>query len=104
MYLILYSRIQRQTDETVTAASAVLNDCYIYSYNIDTCFHLCKGVNCGTHCGKGNNDNDDQMAYVQYIFFKTGALLIAQIHGYLLGLKSIKTSIVGLQKILINLQ
>ncbi len=30
---------------------------------------------------------------------KTGALLIAQIHGYLLGLKSIKTLIVGLQKI-----
>jgi len=29
----------------------------------------------------------------------TGALLIAQIHGYLLGLKSIKTLIVGLQKI-----
>jgi hypothetical protein len=28
----------------------------------------------------------------------TGALLIAQIHGYLLGLKSIKTLIVGLQK------
>ncbi len=26
----------------------------------------------------------------------TGALLIAQIHGYLLGLKSIKTLIVGL--------
>jgi hypothetical protein len=33
---------------------------------------------------------------------KTGALLIAQIHGYLLGLKSIKTFIVGLQKFLIN--
>ncbi len=30
---------------------------------------------------------------------KTGVLLIAQIHGYLLGLKSIKTLIVGLQKI-----
>jgi hypothetical protein len=30
---------------------------------------------------------------------KTGALLIAQIHGYLLGLKSIKTLKVGLQKI-----
>jgi hypothetical protein len=29
----------------------------------------------------------------------TGALLIAQIRGYLLGLKSIKTLIVGLQKI-----
>jgi hypothetical protein len=29
----------------------------------------------------------------------TGALLIAQIHGYLLGLKSIKPLIVGLQKI-----
>jgi len=29
----------------------------------------------------------------------TGSLLIAQIHGYLLGLKSIKTFIVGLQKI-----
>ncbi len=29
----------------------------------------------------------------------TGTLLIAQIHGYLLGLKSIKTLIVGLQKI-----
>jgi hypothetical protein len=29
----------------------------------------------------------------------TGALLIAQIHSYLLGLKSIKTLIVGLQKI-----
>jgi hypothetical protein len=29
----------------------------------------------------------------------TGVLLIAQIHGYLLGLKSIKTLIVGLQKI-----
>jgi hypothetical protein len=28
----------------------------------------------------------------------TGALLIAQIHGNLLGLKSIKTLIVGLQK------
>jgi hypothetical protein len=30
---------------------------------------------------------------------KTGALLIAQIHGNLLGLKSIKTLIVGPQKI-----
>jgi hypothetical protein len=30
---------------------------------------------------------------------KTGSLLIAQIHGYLLGLKSIKTLTVGLQKI-----
>ncbi len=30
---------------------------------------------------------------------KTGALLIAQIPGYLLDLKSIKTLIVGLQKI-----
>jgi hypothetical protein len=30
---------------------------------------------------------------------KTGTLLIAQIHGYLLGLKSMKTLIVGLQKI-----
>ncbi len=29
----------------------------------------------------------------------TGVLLIAQIHGYLLGLKSINTLIVGLQKI-----
>jgi hypothetical protein len=29
----------------------------------------------------------------------TGPLLIAQIHGYLMGLKSIKTLIVGLQKI-----
>jgi hypothetical protein len=29
----------------------------------------------------------------------TGALLIAQIHDYLLGLKSIKTLIVGIQKI-----
>ncbi len=29
----------------------------------------------------------------------TGALSIAPIHGYLLGLKSIKTLIVGLQKI-----
>jgi hypothetical protein len=29
----------------------------------------------------------------------TGALFIAQIHGYLLGFKSIKTLIVGLQKI-----
>ncbi len=35
---------------------------------------------------------------------KTAALLIAQIHGYLLGLKSIKTLIVGLQKIQIYLQ
>jgi hypothetical protein len=35
---------------------------------------------------------------------KTGALLIAQIHGYLLGLKSIKTFIVGLQQILIYMQ
>jgi hypothetical protein len=34
----------------------------------------------------------------------TGALLIAQIHGYLLGLKPIKTLIVGLQKILIYFQ
>ncbi len=34
----------------------------------------------------------------------TGALLIAQIHGYLLGLKSIKTLIVGLQKFLFFLQ
>jgi hypothetical protein len=34
----------------------------------------------------------------------TGVLLIAQIHSYLLGLKSIKTLIVGLQKISIYLQ
>jgi hypothetical protein len=33
---------------------------------------------------------------------KTGALLIAKIHGYLLGLKSIKTLIVGLKKIYIS--
>jgi hypothetical protein len=32
---------------------------------------------------------------------KTGSLLIAQIHGYLLGLKSIKTLTVGLQVLLI---
>jgi hypothetical protein len=30
---------------------------------------------------------------------KTGALFIAQTHGYLLGLKSIKTLIVDLQKV-----
>jgi hypothetical protein len=36
---------------------------------------------------------------ISYRSVKTGALLIAQIHGYLLGLKSIKTLIVGLQKI-----
>ncbi len=30
---------------------------------------------------------------------ETGSLLIAQIHGYLLGLKSIKILIVGLEKI-----
>ncbi len=35
---------------------------------------------------------------------KTGVLVIAQIHGYLLGLKSIKTLIVGLQKFYIYLQ
>jgi hypothetical protein len=35
---------------------------------------------------------------------KTGTLLIAQIHGYLLGSKSIKTLVVGLQQILIYMQ
>ncbi len=37
-------------------------------------------------------------------FIKTGAFLIAQIHGYPLGSKSNNTLIVGLQKFFIYLQ
>ncbi len=42
---------------------------------------------------------DSQRRSISDRTVNTGALLIAQIHGYLFGLKSIKTLIVGLQKI-----
>ncbi len=44
-------------------------------------------------------DSDSERYSISDRTVNTGALLIAKIHGYLLGLKSIKTLIVGLQKI-----
>ncbi len=54
--------------------------------------------------GQGGLDSNDlgpnyQRHSISGRIVNTGDLLIAQIHGYLLGLKSIKTLIVGLQKI-----
>jgi hypothetical protein len=40
----------KQTDEMLTAASAVHTDCH----NTETCFHLCEGVSCGTPSGTGD--------------------------------------------------
>ncbi len=45
VHLIIYSSVLQLTDETIALAAAVHNNWH----NIGLCFHLCDGLNCGTH-------------------------------------------------------
>jgi hypothetical protein len=57
---------------------------------------MSRGPRTDTYCKVQGPDSERHSISDRTV--NAGALLIAQIHGYLLGLKSIKTLIVGLQK------